>query len=292
MMSETTPSPIPTEPEALAEPSTETLAEPSTETLAEPSTETLAEPSTETDRNQQVLLKSEDGKLYIILPREADTTGPQNPGATNWNDLWQQIKQRLNAGERFWQPNTEVYLKANNRLLDSRQLQAIADALSDIKLQLVRVYTSRRQTAITAAGSGYSVEQLSSAPPLNQTKTRAFADPLYLETTIRSGTEIRHPGTVIVMGDVNPGGSIIADGDILIWGKLRGVVHAGAGGKTDCIIMALEMEPTQIRIADIVARAPEPPSQYYPEVAHISAGGIRITPAAGFYRESSSEKSK
>lgn len=292
MTSETS-TPTPTEPDQTPiESSIESSSETPSETPAETTAETTAETAKETDRNLQVLLKSEDGKLLIILPPETDPTGPQNPSATNWSDIWQQIKQRLNALERFWQPNTEVYLKANNRLLDTRQLQAIADALTEIKLQLVRVYTSRRQTAITAAGSGYSVEQQSTAPPLNQTKTRAFADPLYLETTIRSGTEIRHPGTVIVMGDINPGGSIIADGDILIWGKLRGLVHAGAGGKTDSIIMALEMEPTQIRIADIVARAPEPPSQYYPEVAHVSDGGIRITPAAGFYREPSSEKSK
>jgi septum site-determining protein MinC len=90
---------------------------------------------------------------------------------------------------------------------------------------------------------------------------------------------------VVLMGDVNPGGVIVADGDILIWGRLRGLAHAGAGGKTECVIMALQMEPTQIRIGDFLARAPEPPpGQLYPEVAYVSAQGIRITRAADFSR--------
>jgi len=69
----------------------------------------------------------------------------------------------------------------------------------------------------------------------------------------------------------------------LIWGKLKGVAHAGATGNQKCRIMALEMQPTQLRIADAVARAPEnPPSQYYPEVAYVTPQGIRIARATDF----------
>jgi septum site-determining protein MinC len=77
--------------------------------------------------------------------------------------MWQELKIRLNAGERFWQTNAEVDLMAGDRLLDVRQLQAIANALSEVDLQLKRVYTNRRQTAVAAATVGYSVN---SNPPL------------------------------------------------------------------------------------------------------------------------------
>jgi septum site-determining protein MinC len=90
---------------------------------------------------------------------------------------------------------------------------------------------------------------------------------------------------VIILGDINPGGMVIADGDILVWGRLRGVAHAGAGGNRECLIMALQMEPTQLRIADAVARAPEKTlTQSYPEVAHITPQGIRIAKATEFSR--------
>lgn len=237
---------------------------------------------------QQVQFKTKDGQLWIVLPPETEGSNSKILVVNSWLEIWQQIKHRLNGGERFWQPNTEVHLIAGDRLLDSRQLQAIADALTEVKFQLVRIHTSRRQTAVMAATAGYSVEQQTSPTTLSptpNTPATALADPLYLETTVRSGVEIRHPGSIIVIGDVNPGGDLIADGDILVWGRLRGMAHAGAGGNGQCIVMALQMEPTQIRIAEFVARSPEPPpGQYYPEVAYVSSAGIRITRAADFSR--------
>ena len=241
-------------------------------------------PITDANPHQQVHFKSEAGRLLLQLPPNSENSRP--PMA--WSDLWLQLKQRLSGGERFWQPHTAVHLAAGDRLLDGRQLQAIAEVLAESQLQLKQVYTSRRQTAVAAATAGYSVDQNAAAGPLSQTPTetsQALADPLYLQTTIRSGIEIRHPGTVVILGDVNPGGSVIADGDILIWGHLRGIAHAGAGGQTNCRIMALHMQPTQLRIADKVARAPEtPPAQYQPEVAYIGSNGIRIAIAAEFTR--------
>ncbi|MFB2839541.1 septum site-determining protein MinC [Floridanema evergladense] len=237
----------------------------------------------------QVHLKAESGKLLLILPAQ---TEPKEAPAV-WSDLWLQLKQRLGAGERFWELNTPVHLIAESWLLDGRQLQEIAEALSESRLVLKVVQTNRRQTAVAAAAAGYSVEQDSAIAYINQnqltptTPGQPFLEPLYLETTLRSGVEIRHPGTVIILGDVNPGSSIIADGDIIVWGRLRGVVHAGARGKRECLIMALQMEPTQLRIADFVARAPEnPPAQFSPEVAYVTdeGKGIRIAKALGFQR--------
>ncbi|MBW4519095.1 MAG: septum site-determining protein MinC [Scytolyngbya sp. HA4215-MV1] len=239
----------------------------------------------EVDRNSQVRFKSEGGRLVLLLPPE-DVGDSINP--LSWTEIWQQLKQRLDGSERFWQPNTTVHLIARDRLLDSRQLQAIADALTEAQLQLKRVYTSRRQTAVAAATSGYSVEQQPTVAHLNQPTEeagQAMAEPLYLQTTLRSGNEIRHNGTIIILGDSNPGSAIVADGDIIVWGRLRGVAQAGAKGNSRCLILALQMEPTQIRIANFVARAPEnPPGQFYPEIAYATPQGIRITRASDFSR--------
>lgn len=234
--------------------------------------------------NAQVRFKGEAGKLLLMLPPETEVAS----SALSWTELLQQIKHRLNAGDRFWQPNTPVHLIARDRLLDVRQLQEIADILTEAQLPLKRIYTSRRQTAVAAATTGFSVEQHSPVAHLNQPEEtgQALAEPLYIQTTVRSGMEIRHPGTVVVLGDVNPGSTVIADGDVLVWGALRGVAQAGAAGNNRCLILALRMEPTQIRIADFVARAPEtPPAQYHPEVAYVTSDGIRIARASEFSRE-------
>ncbi|WP_373528960.1 septum site-determining protein MinC [Nostoc sp.] len=234
--------------------------------------------------NTQVQLKNQEGRLLLILPPESQASASE----LSWSDIWQQIRQRINAGDRFRISHTPVHLMAQDRLVDARQLQELAEALSEVQLRLISVSTSRRQTAIAAVTSGYSVEQLQPVTSLiSEPKATAIhqADALYLEMTVRSGAEIRHPGTVILLGDLNPGGIVSADGDIIIWGRLRGIAHAGAGGNVSCLIMALQMEPTQLRIADAVARAPEKlPMQFYPEVAHITPQGIRIARASDFSR--------
>ncbi|MBD0261959.1 MAG: septum site-determining protein MinC [Tolypothrix sp. Co-bin9] len=236
------------------------------------------------NNNIQVQWKSQEGRLLLILPTESQVP----PSEVSWSEIWQQMKLRLKAGDRFRLPNTPVHLVARDRLLDTRQLQELAESLNEVQLQLKSVSTSRRQTAIAAVSSGYSVEQTQPESTLNLasvTASEPLADALYLQMTVRSGLEIRHPGSVIILGDLNPGGIVVADGDILVWGRLRGIAHAGAGGNRECLIMAVQMEPTQLRIADAVARAPEKsPMQFYPEVAHITPEGIRISKASDFSR--------
>jgi len=253
--------------------------------------------TSDASRDQQVRFKSEGGKLLILLPPEDEGDVVNSAAILTWAEIWQQLKQRLDASDRFWQPETVVHLIARDRLLDARQLQQLAEALMEAQLYLKRVYTSRRQTAVAAATAGYSVEQQSPLAHLNQPSGeggQALEDPLYLETTLRSGAEIQHNGTVVVLGDVNPGSAIVAAGDILIWGRLRGTAHAGSRGNARCVILALQMEPTQIRIANFVARAPEtPPEPYTPEVAYVSEHGtIRIARAADFRRAQFEENPK
>ncbi len=233
-------------------------------------------------KNIQIQMKTEEGRFLLILPTESQLSGSER----NWNDLWQQLKVRLHGSDRLTVPNTPVHLVASDRLLDARQLQQLAETLGNVQMQLKSVATSRRQTAIAAATAGYSVEQIQRENILAsnaKVSSKPSKDALYLEMTVRSGVEIRHPGSVIILGDVNPGGIVVADGDILVWGRLRGIAHAGAGGNRECLIMALQMEPTQLRIADAVARAPEKlPLQFYPEVAYITPRGIRIGRASDF----------
>jgi septum site-determining protein MinC len=241
-------------------------------------------PAERASQGGHIFFKAEQGLLYLHLPSSKTTP-------LEWSHIWEQLQQRLESSQRIWPHNTPVYLVAHDRLLDQRQLDQLALALSQAHLTLRRVLTSRRQTAIAAVTAGYSVDQQSPNLTLAATPATKFsslpdsvlAEPLYLETTLRSGGEVRHPGSVVVVGDTNPGSAIIADGDILVWGRLRGVAHAGAHGDRDRQIMALQMEPTQLRIADQVARAPaKAPNQVYPEVAYIASDGIQIMKATEF----------
>jgi septum site-determining protein MinC len=100
---------------------------------------------------------------------------------------------------------------------------------------------------------------------------------LLLKRTLRSGQSVSHAGHVVVIGDVNPGAEVIAGGDIVVWGHLRGIVHAGATGDQDRCVCALDLSPTQLRIGNHIARPPEGNrrrKESQPERAFISDGQI------------------
>ncbi|MEB3228119.1 MAG: septum site-determining protein MinC [Synechocystis sp.] len=191
---------------------------------------------------------------------------------------------RMMAGR--WGDRQRVRLAVQNQLLDSRQLQAIAASLQQQNLELQWIETSRRQTAVAAASTGFSVDQ---TPPdislIAKEITLPPPPPLVLRQTLRSGGEIRHTGDVVIIGDVNPGSSVTAEGDILIWGCLRGTAHAGAKGDQQAVIMILRLAACQLRIADMVARVgADAGDRRDPEIAYITTEGIRLTPVRQFQR--------
>ncbi|MEX2355999.1 MAG: septum site-determining protein MinC [Thermaerobacterales bacterium] len=80
-----------------------------------------------------------------------------------------------------------------------------------------------------------------------------------LRRTIRSGQRVAYQGSVVILGDVNPGAEIIATGDIVVVGALRGLAHAGARGHTGAVVAALDLRPVQLRIGSFLGRGPEGP---------------------------------
>lgn len=100
----------------------------------------------------------------------------------------------------------------------------------------------------------------------------------FVRSTVRSGTRIEYDGSVVILGDVNPGGEIVASGNVIVLGTLRGMVHAGVQGNRDAFIYALNLKPTQIRIAEAIARMPEGEEDagIQPEIAKIKDGLIEV----------------
>ena len=96
---------------------------------------------------------------------------------------------------------------------------------------------------------------------------------------LRSGQVLEFEQSVIIIGDVNPGASVISKGNIIILGSLRGTAFAGASGKKNCFIVAMDMQPIQLRIADVFARASDNnkgPSD--PRIAFVEDENIYIEP--------------
>ncbi len=99
-----------------------------------------------------------------------------------------------------------------------------------------------------------------------------------INKTVRSGQRIEYDGDVLIIGDVNPDAYVIASGNVIVMGTLRGIVHAGANGDETAVIMALKLRPQQLRIASYITRSPDEPvdSPEYPEKAFVENSQIFI----------------
>ena len=96
--------------------------------------------------------------------------------------------------------------------------------------------------------------------------------------TIRNGQKIHVDGDLTIVGDVNDGAEVFAKGNIIVFGRLRGLVHAGCMGDDKCVVGAIKMTPNQIRIAKTIVAFPKNRSPRVAEVAKVVSGKIVVSP--------------
>lgn len=167
-------------------------------------------------------------------------------------------------------------LDVASQVLHVNDLVDLRDQLSDRGISLWAVISESPTTEKTAQLLGLATRVSKPRPEeARQFSVKDLGDEtaLFLERTLRSGTRIEFPGHVVVLGDVNPGAEIIAEGNVIIWGRLRGMVHAGAKGNKAAVICALDLSPTQLRIAEEVSASLKPQENPRPEIARINENG-------------------
>lgn len=161
---------------------------------------------------------------------------------------------------------------------DFRRLMALLEPAS---LALVRVSSLDPGARVAAAALGLAVDLGREIWERDDAVIAVPSPTLSIhQGTLRSGDHRQVEGALLVLGDVNAGAQIRATGHVLVWGRLRGTVHAGCMGDRAASIVALHLHPLQLRIADQVARGPaEPPPSGLAERAHLVNGRIQIDPA-------------
>ena len=209
------------------------------------------------------------------------------PDRGSFADLLALLRAELSQKRAFLQ-GSQVALQVGYRKLNKTDLQSLQSLFEQNQLELWAVLAeepavreaarelvlatrlSGSQTDLNGNFLSQSVEQETAVSPDNPSQGG-----LILKETLRSGRSIYHEGHVVIIGDVNPGAEIVASGDVIVWGRLRGLVHAGALGDETAIICALELTPTQLRIADQIAISPdEKRGKAIPEQAAIRNGQI------------------
>ena len=220
---------------------------------------------------------------------------PQWPGAPGWLLLppsegdataVELVERALNGASLLGPaplPST-LALVTGSRPLGVRELRALAERLGDRGVRLIALCSEDPRSRVAAAALGL---QISSPEPqgmgadLGRSAGADDGQDLTLQRgTLRSGDHLEAEGSVLVLGDVNPGARVSAGGHVLVWGRLRGMAHAGCHGDDRARIVALQLRPLQLRIAGAVARGPEDsPPAGMAEQASLVDGVIRLDPA-------------
>ncbi len=197
-------------------------------------------------------------------------------GEGDWSSIQASLMEKISEKGNFFQ-GARIALEVGNRILHAAELGTIRDRLADKNVILWAILSNSPMTELTAQDLGLAT-RISVPKPERVIKpvdsSLAGDDAIFLRKTIRSGFKVVSKGHIIIMGDVNPGAEIIAGGSIIIWGRCLGVVQAGSEGDQEATVCALDLNPTQLRIAGIIAISPKRKGKSQPEVARVTNGQV------------------
>lgn len=288
----------------------------SAEEQTNPTPPTTAAPATPSNQNQEVAqiaaqIKSiQAGGANRGAEASAKSEPPRSPngaaavsikgrgegiaieiGKGPWPTVLEELRDRLTQSGKFFQGGN-VALDVGSRPLLENELEEVLGVLtrSGMKLSLVRTGAERTFAAAIALGLAArltSTEGVESAEVEPASSNHGLSNYYVYRGNLRSGQVLARSEHIMVIGEVNPGAEVISQGDIMVWGRMRGIAHAGAGGDQRSVVVALHLDPIQVRIASTVAidltannrnRGLRRNPDKRPEVAFIANNQIVIEP--------------
>ena len=159
----------------------------------------------------------------------------------SYDELKNEISFKLAESSRLQEDNhlITVNVQLGNRFLTDIQMEELKDLIMQKKNFVV---DSIQSNVLTKA----AVEKIKEEQEITS-----------VSKIIRSGQVLQVPGDLLLIGDVNPGGTVMAGGNVYVMGVLKGIAHAGCFGNEEAIVAASVMKPSQIRISHHINRAPD-----------------------------------
>ena len=158
-------------------------------------------------------------------------------------EIISELEQKLPKLREFYQ-NSTLPIRITGRLFSEEEKEKVKELISrDINVDI-------KFDSISDLLGLHAIKKTFEADT-EITKTK------FVLNSLRSGQKEEFQGSIVVCGDVNFGAEIIAGGNIMVLGALRGLAHAGANGNTMAFISANFIDVTQIRIANLVREVGE-----------------------------------
>lgn len=184
--------------------------------------------------SNSVVIKGNKHGIVVVLDEKTD-----------FEDLKSVIREKFEVSSKFF-GNANMAVSFEGRKLSNEEQREILDIISEAsELNIVCVMDNDE----------VADQQFQNAIEQKLKSNNSTLEGQFYKGTLRSGQVLEAESSIIVLGDVNPGGRIIAKGNVIVLGSLRGNVFAGANGNEDAFVVALEMNPMQIKIGDVIARS-------------------------------------
>jgi len=220
--------------------------------------------------NNSVIFKGNKDGIVVILDKDLEFEAIKTA----------LTKKVLDAKKFFGNSKTSILFKGRNLTdVEEKELLGIISHSTDLNIAFVSVPV----TASSVNSEGIEYNQELKPHTIDDALNRVSSiqnNTIFHRGSLRSGQALNHIGSIVVIGDVNPGGEIIAEGNVIVLGSLKGVVHAGCSGNYDCFVAALNLSPTQLRISDIITFIPKDMNKgsVTPSLAYIQEKQIYIAP--------------
>ncbi len=179
--------------------------------------------------------------------------------------------------------SSNIEIDCKNLDLSCTDLLEVISIANQSNCNVISFCSTSAKTIVSSQSLGYKshfiIENHSNESLKINEKSLTVQKTNFHKGTVRSGEYLESPGDLLILGDVNPGAKVSAEGNIIIWGRLLGIAHAGSEGNSKATISALQLRPVQLRIAKKVARGPkERPQIGLAEQARIDSEEIVIFP--------------
>lgn len=204
-----------------------------------------------------VMIKSYKNGLSLVLDKDAP-----------FEVILEETARKFADSAKFF-GNAQMVISFDGRELSVEEEKCLVDAISD----------NSELAVLCVIGKDEDKDQEYLKAASRFTQNGGYTDGQFYKGTIRAGQVLETDASVIILGDINPGAEVISTGNIVILGTLYGHAHAGASGNDSCFVVALEMKPSRIEIADVCAKEPTKnaiwKNKQAPKIAYIEAGEIK-----------------
>ncbi len=189
--------------------------------------------------SSHVVIKGSKSGIILVLSDEPD-----------FETLKKEVAEKFSTSSAFLGAAAKAITFRGRTMTDSEQSEIIDVIHDNCELSIVCIMEENEQ--IEKAFQRAVEDSMAVAAAEGGSEDGAGT---FYKGNLRSGQVLDMPSSVVVIGDVKPGAKVISKGNVIILGSLKGNVYAGSAGNPNAFVVALDMQPTQIRIADVIARS-------------------------------------